>query len=395
MLSAMPRVGCVAGAVLSLALMALAQPERSPLNAATSAPSADPITAVKPAPDADIARFMSSMTGVFSADARDDEPALRLAAAPAQLSQFSNALLVEIGRQDTPGAAFRVMFLHPYRRQGELRLRVFDLVGQAGLKDALTGLWAMPDALPKIDDSALTPSLDMPLAVVPSGFVGKTDRPYPTMRGGAIEMLCSITIENGTLRIADSGYDAGGVRVWGQDQGKPIAFTRIDAPAPKADRLEGGLVVITIVPPESGAPPLEDGGELVAHYTGWFTTGQVFDSSRQTGREPFKVRLPGPVIKGWNDGLKGMAKGERRRLIVPPELAYGERGFRGAIPPNSTLIFDVEALAVDNTKPAVPLHEPQPMNPHGGDGGGHGGGRPAPVQPIGNPATNSAPEKPR
>ncbi|MBY0313137.1 MAG: FKBP-type peptidyl-prolyl cis-trans isomerase [Phycisphaerales bacterium] len=365
----------------------------SPLEAVTRDLTDEPITAVKPAPDADITRFMSAMTGMFASESRDGEPALRLAAAPAKLSQFSDALLVEIGRQDTPGAAFRVMFLHPYRRQGELRLRVFDLVGQAGLKDALTGLWAMPDALPKIDDSALTPSLDMPLAVVPSGFVGKTDRPFPTMRGGAIEMMCSITIENGILRISDAGYDASGTRVWGQDQAKPIEFKRVNAPAPKASRLEGGLVVITIVPPESDAPPLEDGGELVAHYTGWFTTGQVFDSSRQTGREPFKVRLPGPVIKGWNDGLKGMAKGERRRLIVPPELAYGERGFRGAIPPNSTLIFDVETLAVDNTKPAVPLHEPQPMNPHGG--GGHGGGRPAPDQPIGNPATNSAPEKPR
>lgn len=373
-------------------LVTLAQPDRSPLEAATSVDADQRITAVMTSPDADITKFMASMSGVFASEARGEEPALRLAAAPAQISQFSNALLVEIGRQDTPGAAFRVMFLHPYRRQGELRLRMFDLVGQPGLKDALTGLWAMPESLPKIDDAALTPSLDMPLALMPSGFLGKTDRPFPTMRGGAIEMTCSIAIENGTLRIADTGFDANGQRVWGQEQSKPIEFKRSDAPAPKASRLEGGLVVVTVVPPESGAMPLEEGGELVAHYTGWFTSGQVFDSSRQTGREPFKVRLPGPVIKGWNEGLKGMAKGERRRLIVPPELAYGERGFRGAIPPNSTLIFDVEALTIDNTKPETPPHEPQPMNPHGG---GHGGGRPAPSQPIGNPATNSNPEKPR
>lgn len=384
----MSRLGALAVGTLGLAsFVAGAQPEKSPLDAATTAKSDAPIAAVPATTDADIAKFKSGLTGAFVAEARDDEPALRLCAAPAPLAQCSDALLVEIGRVDTPGTAFRVMFLQPYRRQGELRLRVLDLVGQPGLKDALVGLWAMPDALPKLEDHTLTPSLDMPLKVVPSGFVGKTDHPYPTMRGGAIEMTCSIALENATVRIADAGFDASGIRVWGQDDGKAFVFKRVTTPAPKAAKLDGGLVVITIVPPESDAPVLEDGGELTAHYTGWFTTGQIFDSTRQAGREPFKVRLPGPVIKGLNDGLKGMAKGERRRLIVPPELGYGERGFRGAIPPNSTLIFDVEALNVDNTKPDPPPPAPSM--------GGHGGARPAMDQPIGSPANNANPEKPR
>jgi len=89
------------------------------------------------------------------------------------------------------------------------------------------------------------------------------------------------------------------------------------------------------------------GQSAKVHYTGWLTNGKKFDSSVDRG-EPFAVEPLGsaPVIKGWNEGILGMKVGGKRQLRIPPQLAYGERGYPGAIPANSTLIFDVELLSV-------------------------------------------------
>ncbi len=88
------------------------------------------------------------------------------------------------------------------------------------------------------------------------------------------------------------------------------------------------------------------GQQVTVHYTGWLTNGTEFDGSR--GRnQPFAFALGrGQVIRGWDEGVQGMRVGGQRRLIIPPELGYGARGAGGVIPPNATLIFDVELLDV-------------------------------------------------
>ena len=88
------------------------------------------------------------------------------------------------------------------------------------------------------------------------------------------------------------------------------------------------------------------GKPVRVHYTGWLTNGTKFDSSVDRG-QPFSFPLgAGRVIKGWDEGVAGMKVGGKRQLRIPPDLGYGPRGAGGVIPPNATLVFDVELIEV-------------------------------------------------
>lgn len=88
------------------------------------------------------------------------------------------------------------------------------------------------------------------------------------------------------------------------------------------------------------------GKDVSVHYTGWLTDGTKFDSSVDRGR-PFQFPLgAGRVIQGWDQGVAGMKVGGKRKLTIPPSLGYGARGAGGVIPPNATLVFEVELLGV-------------------------------------------------
>jgi len=132
-----------------------------------------------------------------------------------------------------------------------------------------------------------------------------------------------------------------------------LGFTLADAAEDKFPSLEDKAWKKT----ESGLKiwdAKEGKGDLVkadatvkVHYTGWLTNGKVFDSSRKTN-EPIEIPLNG-VIQGWTEGVQGMKVGGVRRLLIPSELAYGKKNVGdGLIPPDSTLVFEIELLEVKN-----------------------------------------------
>lgn len=133
-----------------------------------------------------------------------------------------------------------------------------------------------------------------------------------------------------------------------QEGNKPAAA------APAKRTTESGLVIEDLV---VGTGAEAKPGQIVkVHYTGTLTDGKKFDSSLDRG-QPFSFPLgAGRVIKGWDEGVAGMKEGGKRRLTIPPDIAYGKAG-KGSIPPDATLIFEVELLDAGAPKPPITVKE--------------------------------------
>lgn len=133
------------------------------------------------------------------------------------------------------------------------------------------------------------------------------------------------------------------VAAWG------VAQETKDDKLPKLTKTNSGLQYARV---KEGTGPMPKAGQTCkVHYTGWLyqdgKKGKKFDSSRDRG-EPFEFAVGrGDVIKGWDEGVALMKEGGRTLLVVPPDLAYGPRGAGGVIPPNATLLFDVELLDIE------------------------------------------------
>ena len=110
--------------------------------------------------------------------------------------------------------------------------------------------------------------------------------------------------------------------------------------------MENGLIVEELI--VGDGDEAQDYNKVVVNYTGTLQDGSIFDSSLKPGRTPFTFTLgAGSVIKGWDQGVKGMRVGGKRKLTIPPNLGYGDNGAGNVIPSGATLIFEVELLEIE------------------------------------------------
>lgn len=149
--------------------------------------------------------------------------------------------------------------------------------------------------------------------------------------------------------VTDTGEALGEQAVHDRDQAALKRGVEKIPPAPPTSKGEtkttkSGVKYETLK--EGTGPEARRGQTVLVQYTGMLENGEVFDSSRKPDGQPYTFIIGiSPIIKGWTEGVPGMRVGERRKLVIPPDLAYGAAG-NGKVPPNATLAFDIELLSI-------------------------------------------------
>lgn len=260
-------------------------------------------------------------------------------------------LYAESARLDSMQAPFRQAFFQIYKFKDGYRLRTYELASQIG--GAMVGWWTNPDVFPPVGRKDLIGTIDLDLTISGDSVTGKTPYPFPTARGGAIEMTSEVSFGPNRFTTADRGFDEKGNIVWGAKSNDTWNYTSFQPPV-KTWTADGNVFIIEY---RRGNDELvcQNNDAITVHYLGFLLNGFRFDSSLD--RVPpnplsFYVNTQ-QVIPGFVQALLGANTGTVRRVYIPWEQAYGKYGnMRNRIPPYSDLYFDFEVMRLRRPDPA-------------------------------------------
>ncbi len=317
-------------------------------------------------------------TPVARADDAGKSQDIHLGIAPVVVTGFADTLYVEAAPANALFSPYQQSVWQLYKKGGKVHLRTLQFRRASGEMPSAVGCWAIPDAFPlELTKKDFIGTLDLELAVDAGNIRAKTTHPYPTAIAGAVEMTSEMLVTPDRLETIDRGFAADGKVVWGSGEGQKYTYERY-TPAIEVRREASGVVIVDFKQPTSG-DTAADGYRVAAHYIGSVGNGFVFDSTRESNRV-FTYNVGNNLIAGFVEGMKGVKKGDRRRLYIPWDQAYGDKGNpRGRIPPRANLYYDIEILAVDAPAPPPPMPDGQP--------------KPADGLTV-SPAGNAAPSQP-
>lgn len=277
---------------------------------------------------------------------------MMMSIAPVQIEGMEHTMYIESSLSDSTWDPFRQAIFQLYEYKGKVRLRTYTIAATEDSLGLLDGMTAVPELFVGVSMDQLIATLDVELDSSGSGFSGSTPYPYPTGVGGAVEMTSSIIFDGTTLTTADRGYDAQGNVVWGAGEDSSYQFVQTE-PYVVASEQENGLIILDY-PASQTDMVVQEGDEMQVHYYGYLTDGSIFDTSYSRG-VPYGFRFPpgNRAIVGWGEGMVGLSKDGRRKLIIPSDLGYGPSGNpRAQIPGGATLVFNVHLAGLNRPEPA-------------------------------------------
>jgi hypothetical protein len=260
-------------------------------------------------------------------------------------------LYAESSRIDSMQAPYRQAFYQVYKFKDGYRLRTYELASQIG--GAMVGWWTNADVFPPVRRKDLIATIDIDLKVSGDSFTGKTPYPFPTGRGGAVEMTSEVEVGPNSFKTGDRGFDEKGNLVWGAKEGDAWTYARFEPPV-KTWTADGNVFVVEF---RRGNDELvcQNNDAITVHYLGFLLSGFRFDSSLdRVPPNPLSFYVNNAqVIPGFVQALLGANAGTVRRVYIPWEQAYGKYGnVRNRIPPYSDLYFDFEVMRLRRPDPS-------------------------------------------
>lgn len=330
-----------------------AQPETQPETRPNAQASAQPSIFVGQLGDADTARLTSMLEGSWKTTeplGGNDTPTW-MHMLPFETDLLGRAIYVEIHQDGTPWEPTRQAIFRVYRYGDRLRLRTYEF-READRPKVLANLWLAPQAMPleTIRPDDLIAIMDVELQRGKNGYVGRTPHAYPTRDGRSVEMTTSLSVRPDRLVSHDTFYGVDGSPLE-TPAGGEVTWERAQLPA-TVQTDDDGLVIITLEEGLKDGPTTNEGDVVFLNYKGWRTNGQVFDSSWDRGLA-MRTVYPLRVVTGFRRGLEPLVEGVRRKLVVPPELGFGQAVMQN-LPAGSTLIFHIHVVRVEQADPISP-----------------------------------------